>query len=147
MDTARFVGLAAGAGSGVVLAQFPQFDLVTFESTPPGNPQPGTFGGGGIPSTATSAQVLALVPVGLTAVVTFPPYATPRTYPADSVIFSEVPNFQNVVQRKKRSLLSHLRYIWPFGRQRSNHRKYYQEQYSGGDEPEDSIWAKIASGK
>ena len=63
---------------------------------PPGNipsssPQPGTQGGGGLPSTPspTLAQSLALVPLGLTAVSVFPPFATPRTVPAVGVIFRE----------------------------------------------------------
>ena len=38
-------------------------------------------------------STLALVPAGLAAVAVFPPYATPRTQPAETVIFSEDPSF------------------------------------------------------
>lgn len=58
---------------------------------PPGQPQPGTPGGGQLPI-GTSLEVLtalSLVPAGLVSVAVFPPYISPRTYPAISVIFSE----------------------------------------------------------
>ena len=53
--------------------------------------QPGAFGGGALPSVAspTLAASLALLPLGLAAVAVFPPFATPRTFPAVAVIFSE----------------------------------------------------------
>ncbi len=72
---------------------------------PPGAIQPGTPGGGGLPtdtSIPTLAQSLALVPLGLQAVSVFPPWVTPRTFPATGVIFSEGP----VVPRKKRWISS-----------------------------------------
>jgi hypothetical protein len=49
-----------------------------------------------------------LFPLGLTPVAVFPPFATPRTFPAEAVIFSEIPQIPGaptVRIRKKRSLL------------------------------------------
>ena len=43
------------------------------------------------------AQSIALVPPGLTAVAVFPPFAIPRTLPANAVIFTE-----NPTRRKRR---------------------------------------------
>ena len=67
-----------------------------------GNAAPGAAGGGAspsavgalAPSTQTLATALSLVPPGLTAIAVFPPYNTPRTIPAISVIFSEDPNIR-----------------------------------------------------
>ena len=67
-----------------------------------GNPAPGTLGGGASPAVvgpgAATPQTLAtaqtLVPPGLTPIAVFPPYNTPRTIPAVSVIFSEDPNIR-----------------------------------------------------
>ena len=50
--------------------------------------------GGGAPPVASSAQAaaaLGLAPLGTVPVAIFPPYATPRTLPAISVIFAENP--------------------------------------------------------
>ena len=58
-----------------------------------GNPSPGSQGGGA-PPVATSAQAaaaLGLAPLGTVPVAIFPPYETPRTLPAISVIFAENP--------------------------------------------------------
>lgn len=55
-------------------------------------PQPGTPLGGGLPISdysPTAGESLALVPAGLKAVSTFPPFATPRTLDSVCVIFSE----------------------------------------------------------
>ena len=70
-----------------------------------GNPAPGTLGGGASPAVvgagAATPQTLAtaqtLVPPGLTPIAAFPPYNTPRTIPAVSVIFSEDPNIRFVL--------------------------------------------------
>ena len=67
-----------------------------------GNAAPGAPGGGASPSavgalgpsTQTLATALSLVPLGLTPIAVFPPYNTPRTIPAISVIFSEDPNIR-----------------------------------------------------
>ena len=67
-----------------------------------GNAAPGAVGGGAppsavgalAPSSQTLATALSLVPPGLTAIAVFPPYNTPRTIPAISVIFSEDPNIR-----------------------------------------------------
>ena len=67
-----------------------------------GNPAPGTLGGGASPSVVgagaatpqTLATALTLVPPGLNPIAVFPPYNTPRTIPAVSVIFSEDPNIR-----------------------------------------------------
>ena len=58
---------------------------------PPGNPLPGTQGGGARPvgNTPDAREAIALVPVGTIPVAIFPPYTTPRTVPAVSVIFLE----------------------------------------------------------
>ena len=68
-----------------------------------GNVQPGTLGGGASPSgvigtsgvvasAQTLATAIALVPLGLTPIAVFPPYANPRTVPTVSVIFAEDQN-------------------------------------------------------
>ena len=66
---------------------------------PPGAPGGGApptaiLGGGAIASPQTLIAALALVPAGLTAIAVFPPYETPRTVPAVSVIFAENPNIR-----------------------------------------------------
>ena len=43
------------------------------------------------------------MPAGLTAVAVFPPFETPRTFPAEAVIFAENPQIE---RRNKRSLAS-----------------------------------------
>ena len=53
-----------------------------------GSTPPGSVGGGSSPNGAPAAT-LALVPAGLTAIATFPPFATPRSIPAVAVIFAE----------------------------------------------------------
>ena len=68
-------------------------------NTPPGSvgggaPPTAILGGGAIASPQTLISALALVPVGLTAIAVFPPYNTPRTVPAVSVIFAENPNIR-----------------------------------------------------
>ena len=54
---------------------------------------PGTEGGGSLPSVAANTvdgtTALNLVPEGLTPVAVFPPYQTPRTFSAVSVIWLE----------------------------------------------------------
>ena len=52
------------------------------------------MGVGSVTSPQTLITALALVPTGLAAVAVFPPYATPRTVPAVSVIFAENPNIR-----------------------------------------------------
>ena len=60
-----------------------------------GSPCPGLPGGGAPPNNVgTGAVALSLVPPGLFAIAIFPPYATPRTVPAISVIFAENPAIQ-----------------------------------------------------
>ena len=59
--------------------------------TPSSLPQPGSPGGGGLPS-ANPGNILALVPAGLVAVATFPPFLpADRVIPAVAVIFREQP--------------------------------------------------------
>ena len=58
---------------------------------PSSSPQPGSPGGGGLPS-ANPGNILALVPAGLVAVATFPPFLpADRVIPAVAVIFREQP--------------------------------------------------------
>jgi len=56
---------------------------------PANQPQPGQPGGGALPALAVAPTVLALIPAGLLPVAVFPPFASPRTTPAECVIFSE----------------------------------------------------------
>ena len=59
--------------------------------TPSSLPQPGSPGGGGLPS-ANPGNILALVPAGLIPVATFPPFLPAgRTIDAVAVIFREQP--------------------------------------------------------
>jgi hypothetical protein len=59
--------------------------------TPSNLPQPGSPGGGGLPS-ANPGNILALVPAGLVPVATFPPFLpADRVIPAVAVIFREQP--------------------------------------------------------
>ena len=59
--------------------------------TPSSLPQPGSPGGGGLPS-ANPGNILALVPEGLVPVATFPPFLpADRVIPAVAVIFREQP--------------------------------------------------------
>jgi hypothetical protein len=59
--------------------------------TPSSLPQPGSPGGGGLPS-ANPGNILALVPAGLIPVATFPPFLpADRVIPAVAVIFREQP--------------------------------------------------------
>ena len=59
--------------------------------TPRSLPQPGSLGGGGLPS-ANPGNILDLVPDGLTPVATFPPFLpVDRVIPAVAVIFREPP--------------------------------------------------------
>ena len=92
--------MIGAAYAGAVMVMNPQFPLVNAQTIPPGNPAPGSPGGGGQPS----GSALNLVPNGLVAVATFPPYATPRTLPAESVIFSEVPQIVSTRGIGKRSV-------------------------------------------
>jgi hypothetical protein len=99
------VASAVAAGSIVFIQPMP---MLTQNGVPPGNPQPGTPGGGASPTsnTPTAIQALALVPLGTVPVAIFPPYATPRTRPAVSVIFSEDPSIlamNRALMRFKRS--------------------------------------------
>ena len=55
---------------------------------PPDVPQPGQPGGGGPPSSNPEAATLA--PPGTVPIAVFPPFASPRTFPAMCVIFSEL---------------------------------------------------------
>ena len=59
---------------------------------PPGNPLPGTLGGGAVPPATADGllgQAYALLPLGAIPVSVFPPYINPRTFEAESVIFYE----------------------------------------------------------
>ena len=97
----------AVAGSAVVIVR--PLPLVNRNGIPPGNPIPGTPVGGSLPTTNsnTSQEALDLVPPGTIPVSIFPPYASPRTRPAVSVIFAEDPRIISVNEalfRFKRSL-------------------------------------------
>ena len=99
---------AAGVGVAAVAGVYasPSLPMTLPSGVPPGSPQPGTPGGGASPtavagagatqvaSAQTLTTALALVPAGLAAVAVFPPYLTPRTIPAVSVIFAEDPQIR-----------------------------------------------------
>lgn len=83
-------------------------------SAPPGSPLVGSFGGGGSPrdsQISTSSLSLVLVPLGLLAVAVFPPFESPRTFPAVGVIFSEPRNVEGTVLIRKRETLTLYRGI------------------------------------
>ena len=133
LEGARTGAVGAGVGAAAGLGAFPELPLVNNVNVPPGNAVPGTPGGGGLPATAT-APVLALVPAGLIPVAVFPPYATPRTLPADSVIFLENPGVTLFQKRKKRSILNYMgrlidKYFgwWKFG----SHGQVGRQDYYG----------------
>ena len=74
------------ASAAILIAANPAPGLV-----PSSSPQPGTPGGGGLPS-ANPGNILALVPAGLVPVATFPPFLpADRVIPAVAVIFREQP--------------------------------------------------------
>jgi len=101
--TTAAAGASAAAGG---IAMSPSLPMTASSGTPPGQPTPGTAGGGGTPNGA-SGQVLALTPVGLNTVAVFPPFANARTIPAMAVIFAEDPSIGASVAgaagRKRRS--------------------------------------------
>ena len=72
-------------GIGIVTTMFPRPGI-----TPDGLPRCGEPGGGGCPGDNNPGNILDLVPAGLTAVATFPPFVpTFRTIPAVAAIFKE----------------------------------------------------------
>lgn len=103
-----------GIGAIALLVQPPPLPALTSQGVPPGgNPLPGTAGGGS-PPIATSPQAaiaIGLAPLGTIAIAIFPPYATPRTLPAVSVIFAESPTAVVKTQRRiltrKRATFAH----------------------------------------
>jgi len=63
----------------------------------------GAAGAGGLPtdtSILTLALSLILVPLGLSAVAVFPPFATPRTFPAVGVIFREARDMTGTIRKR-----------------------------------------------
>jgi len=72
-------------GIGIVTTMFPRPGI-----TPDGLPRCGEPGGGGCPGDNNPGNILDLVPAGLTAVATFPPFVpTFRTIPAVAAIYKE----------------------------------------------------------
>ena len=85
----------------------PPISIVPPPGVAPSNvPQPGQPGGGDPPRANPTAAALA--PPGTVPVAVFPPYTTPRTYPANCVIFSELQDSEKRKNygRKKRGLLN-----------------------------------------
>ena len=89
LPTLISIGVGIGTVAAGALYAIPDLPLTLPSGVPPGNPEPGTPGGGGPPNTLP--QAVALVPPGLNAIAVFPPYIRPRTVPAISVIFAENP--------------------------------------------------------
>ena len=52
-----------------------------------------------MPTTSQAATAIGLAPLGTVPVAVFPPYATPRTLPAISVIFAENPAIVPITRR------------------------------------------------
>ena len=121
--TASLVGMAAAALALPAIP--PQLPAGTI---PPGNPLPGTAGGGAPPvaTTPEAAAALALVPPGLTPVAVFPPFASPRTFPTVSVIFAEAAPVRRRRRRFRRS--TWVRYLWN-RLQRSHRRRLSTAQF------------------
>ena len=94
MDVEELLRNAAAAGGAAAVSTVAVASAVSPPvspgQVPSGNPAPGSVGGGSvIPATpdANLAQVLALLPLGAIPIATFPPYLTPRTFPA---VFSDI---------------------------------------------------------
>ena len=98
------IATIGGVGALTGLIQPPPSALVTPQGIPSGNPLPGTPGGGAppVPSTPQATTAIGLAPPGTVPVAIFPPYDTPRTVSAISVIFAENPSI--VVQTRRNSL-------------------------------------------
>ena len=96
----RAAAAAVGTVAAAILLMMPPPNAIAPGSAPPNAPQPGTPGGGGLPTNVANNPcfALSLVPAGLTAVAVFPPFETLRTFNATAVIFSENP------RRKKREI-------------------------------------------
>merc|ERR1712226_1838200 len=101
LPTLISIGVGIGTVAAGALYAIPDLPLTLPSGVPPGNPEPGTPGGGGPPNTLP--QAVALVPPGLNAIAVFPPYIRPRTVPAISVIFAENPAIGLQNGRRKRS--------------------------------------------
>ena len=93
------VGSVLSVGVGALAANPPPTNV------PNNAPQPGTPGGGGVPTGTES--ILALVPAGLVAVAVFPPFSPSfrRGLNSEAAIFKEPPGTQPGVNtgRRKRS--------------------------------------------
>ena len=90
----RAAAAAVGTVAAAILLMMPSPNAIAPRGDPPNAPQPGTPGGGGLPTNLENPSLLlalTLVPAGLTAVAVFPPFETPRTFNATAVIFSENP--------------------------------------------------------
>lgn len=115
--------LPATPGQDIVPFELPKLEIPEFPSAkintinlppnvpegyvPPGNPLPGTPGGGAKPLglTPEASEALALIPQGSIPVAVFPGYVSPRTVPAVSVIFLETPT---------PSLVKRQGSVWPW---------------------------------
>ena len=79
LDTAAQAAGALGAGMMAMAMMTPDLNFQQNAGAPSSSIQPGSVGGGGLPSDggiSTAALSLALVPLGLSAVAIFPPFAT-----------------------------------------------------------------------
>ena len=98
--------------SAVVIAINPSLPLMTDSLIPPGSPAPGSRSGGALPF-GTTSSVIALVPPSLIPISAFPPFVTPRTFGAESIIFAEDPSILSLTV--KRSIWkNHRRFKLPF---------------------------------
>jgi len=103
---------------GTTLVGNPVLPLVTKELVPPGNPLPGKPGGGGLPEESGFETLDLAIGLDRPVVATFPPFDTEHAYPAQAIIFSEIPNIKkfadneiseilNIGRKKRSPLFSH----------------------------------------
>ena len=100
---------------------------------PPGQPQPGTPGGGGLPASLPAAA--ALVPDGLKAVAVFPPFNRPPRVDVIAAIFSENDTIStdfssDFYSRKKRDIYNG--YYYDYDRQYQTNSRPSMVQSMGG---------------
>jgi len=76
---------------------------------PDGVPQPGQSGGGILPSLNLTAAALA--PPGTIPIAVFPPFASPRTFPALCVIYSELTAKEQGFSKKKYNQRRQFNYL------------------------------------
>ena len=85
--------------SALVIAINPGLPLLNDALIPPGSPLPGSRFGGTIPF-GTPASLLSLVPSRLIPISVFPPFVSPRTLEAESILFAEDPDILHLTVKR-----------------------------------------------